>query len=342
MPYTRRTWQNAPSSATPVTAAALNNIEDGVEEAVEAVTGRLSEANLETAIGAQIDTALEAYTPGGLGIIYAGSDPDTARTDPVEASKIWIVSDAAIVPTALVAGDLIFVSTEVPVEPTVSWLHAYFASDIALAGGSAVDTWADSAGSLDLVQATSGRRPTFIAAADPNPAQVDFNRESTSTGDSLYTAATTLNQPGCIVIVYRLDTLPENNSNNNTRRRLFGGIDTTNAWTYAIGHSGTAANYRLAIGSDVGTGGTATTGWHVAVLTFYANECELRIDGATVTLSPSVTNTTYAGGFTVGANAAMTSELFDGAIERMLVIDSIPVNLLDYEGYLLSLIENWT
>lgn len=37
MPYTRRNWQNAPSSATPLNAAALNNIEDGVEAATEAI-----------------------------------------------------------------------------------------------------------------------------------------------------------------------------------------------------------------------------------------------------------------------------------------------------------------
>lgn len=39
MPYVRRTWQNSPSSATPLNAAALNNIEDGVEEALDAIVG---------------------------------------------------------------------------------------------------------------------------------------------------------------------------------------------------------------------------------------------------------------------------------------------------------------
>lgn len=39
MVYARRTWQNAPSSATPLNATSLNNIEDGVEEATNAVRG---------------------------------------------------------------------------------------------------------------------------------------------------------------------------------------------------------------------------------------------------------------------------------------------------------------
>jgi len=38
MVYIRRTWQNAPSTATPLTAAALNNIEDGVVEALDGIT----------------------------------------------------------------------------------------------------------------------------------------------------------------------------------------------------------------------------------------------------------------------------------------------------------------
>lgn len=61
MAWTRRIWQNKPNTSTPVSAAALNNIEDGVEEAVTATRGRLSDASLTStyvAVEAADDTGI--------------------------------------------------------------------------------------------------------------------------------------------------------------------------------------------------------------------------------------------------------------------------------------------
>jgi len=53
MAYVRRTWQNAPSTATPLTAGALNNLEDGVEQAVDALGDYLAPAALSAAYPAR-------------------------------------------------------------------------------------------------------------------------------------------------------------------------------------------------------------------------------------------------------------------------------------------------
>lgn len=73
MPYTRRTWANSPATTTPITAAALNNIEDGVEQAVDALGGYLAPAELS-------DTIAESIAPVSVEAAAAVAASESARS----------------------------------------------------------------------------------------------------------------------------------------------------------------------------------------------------------------------------------------------------------------------
>lgn len=78
MPYVRRTWQNSPSTATPLTATALNNIENGVEEALAAIDAL--PAVIESVADAQI-AAQAADSGSDLRVELAGAFASTSLFD---------------------------------------------------------------------------------------------------------------------------------------------------------------------------------------------------------------------------------------------------------------------
>lgn len=69
MVWTRRNWLNKPNTSTPFNAAAMNNIEDGVEEAVTATRGRLSDANLASTFVAVRTSDGHPLAPGTIVVI---------------------------------------------------------------------------------------------------------------------------------------------------------------------------------------------------------------------------------------------------------------------------------
>ena len=75
MSYTKNVWKNKPSSDTPITAEALNNMEDGIEDVDKRVT------ELEEGGGGSDDTKMNVENPTGTGSFSMNRKADTTVGD---------------------------------------------------------------------------------------------------------------------------------------------------------------------------------------------------------------------------------------------------------------------
>lgn len=107
MAYTKQTWANAPATTSPLSAARLNYIEDGIEAtagvADTAVQPGDPLADLDTAVtGAQLDAlktkidgveaSADVTDAGNVGTAINGA---TGKTTPVDADELGLIDSAA-------------------------------------------------------------------------------------------------------------------------------------------------------------------------------------------------------------------------------------------------------
>ena len=80
MPYAKQNWQNGQVGSTPVSAARLNHIEDGVETATQLAEAGASPEQIETAVNSEIEAQAAAPESALNVAIEAGIEPKADKS----------------------------------------------------------------------------------------------------------------------------------------------------------------------------------------------------------------------------------------------------------------------
>ncbi|QFP96407.1 hypothetical protein SEA_MODRAGONS_23 [Mycobacterium phage Modragons] len=112
MAYTKQTWENVPSTNTPLSADRLNHIEDGIEDAHEGLDGKADETHTHAASAITSGTLDVARLPVGnsSSTVCAGndsrlSDQRTPSDGSVSTAKIQdgAITNAKVATSAAIA-----------------------------------------------------------------------------------------------------------------------------------------------------------------------------------------------------------------------------------------------
>lgn len=84
MAYTKQSWENTPSTDTPISAQALNHMEDGIEAAHDGLDGKAATSHNHNASAINAGTLDAARMPTGYKAVHVGTSP------PGDTTAIWI------------------------------------------------------------------------------------------------------------------------------------------------------------------------------------------------------------------------------------------------------------
>lgn len=192
-------------------------------------------------------------------------------------------------------------------------VNRWRASDLALANGAAVSTWAAATGGASWTQATGAAQPTFVTGVANGQPVVRFD------GTSSYMTATVsaISQPYTAIVIYKALTVPT--TNGVIMQLLDGGtVGTTTGFQLVYGNSGGPISDAWA-GADTLGGTPNTTAFRVYGASFNGASSAVWMDGTAVVpaqnAGPNATGTAWA----IGRQAASAARFANIDIAEILI-----------------------
>jgi microcystin-dependent protein len=169
MAYSRTTWEDSPSTNTPISAANLNNIEEGildVESELSYVAGTVTTvSNSVTAIAGSVTNAQGSVT-ATQGSVVTHAAATTSVHGITDTSNLVYTNNATLGSVSLIAGTVSDLSTDERFNPTgavLSFAGTAAPSGYLLCDGSAVDrtTYSDLYSTIGTAYGNGNGSTTF-------------------------------------------------------------------------------------------------------------------------------------------------------------------------------------